>query len=80
MTTRARKKQRTSYKDKTGVERDVMLGAMHSAADKLNAEKEINNGRLPYGLMPTTVASLALLNIVVTAQQMIQMMDRQERG
>merc|ERR1711884_734544 len=52
---------------------------MHSAADKLNAEEGKNNGRLPYGLMPATVASLALLNIVVTAKQMICMMERRER-
>ena len=50
--------------------------ALEAAADKLNKEKAENGGRVPYGAMPTAIASLALLNIIATPKKLIRLMEK----
>ena len=50
--------------------------ALEAAADKLNKEKAENGGRVPYGAMPTAIASLALLNIKATPKKLIRLMEK----
>ena len=70
------RQQQIADKAKEEERKRLVDAALEAAADKLNSLKGENGGRVPYGAMPTALASLALLNINITPKKLIRLMEK----